>query len=241
MDFEPEDVRFADREDAGRALAERLAHHAGRDDVVVLGLPRGGVPVAAQVAAGLHAPLDVLLVRKLGVPGREELAMGAIASGGIVELDEDTVKQWGITRTQVKHVLERETAELERRASAYRHGREMPSVRGRTVIVVDDGLATGATMRAAVSALRKLGPASIVVAVPVGSNEACDEMRRHADECVCVRTPHPFFAVGAWYHDFTPTTDEEVTMWLERFRAVGDGGPDSLKHDSRSASGGAAP
>ncbi len=217
MHFGQEDMRFADREDAGRALAVRLVEYADRDDVLVFGLPRGGVPVAAQVAAALHAPLDVLLVRKLGVPGHEEFAMGAIASGGIVDIDENIVRSLGVTRTQVGHVLERETAELDRRERVYRRGREMPPVRGKTVIVVDDGLATGATMRAAVSALRKLDPARIVAATPVASNEACDELRRHADECVCVSTPEPFYAVGVWYRDFTPTTDEEVTTWLNRF------------------------
>jgi predicted phosphoribosyltransferase len=205
MDFGSEDMRFADRDDAGRALAKRLGRYADRDDVVIFGLPRGGVPVAAQVATALHAPLDVLSGRKLGAPGHEEFAMGAIASGGIVGLDENIVKHLGVTRTQVEHVLRRETAELERRGRAYRQGRAMPSVRGMTVIVVDDGLATGATMRAAVMALRKHDPARIVAATPVASNEACDQLQRLADECVCVSTPEPFYAVGAWYRDFTPT------------------------------------
>jgi predicted phosphoribosyltransferase len=227
-------MRFADREDAGRALAEQLAEYDARGDVLVRRLPRGGVPVAAQVASALHTPLDVLLVRKLGAPGHEELAMGAIASGGIVDLDENIVKHLGVTPAQVELVLRREAAELERRERVYRNGRAMPSVRGKTVIVVDDGLATGATMRAAVSALRQLDPARIVAATPVASNEACDDLRRLADECVCVSTPDPFYAVGAWYRDFTPPTDEEVTAQLDR---SGEG----AEHGERSTSGGAAP
>ncbi len=216
------DFVFEDRRAAGKALAAKLAGYAGRSDVLVLGLPRGGVPVAAQVAAALDAPLDVLLVRKLGVPGHEEFAMGAIASGGIVDLDEDVVHQLGLTGAQIQGVLRRESLELERRERAYRRDRAPPAIHGKTVIVVDDGLATGSTMRAAVSALRKQQPARIVVAVPVASPEACVELARQADECVCVLRPEPFHAVGLWYHDFTATTDEEVVDWLER---CGDGGP----------------
>jgi putative phosphoribosyl transferase len=231
MDRSPEEMLFKDRDDAGRALAARLAEHAGRSDVLVLGLPRGGVPVAAQVAALLHAPLDVWLVRKLGVPGHEEYAMGAIASGGIVDLDEDVVRQLGLSTADVQRVLVRESAELERRERLYRHGRALPKIRGKLVIVVDDGLATGSTMRAAVSALRKLEPARIIAAAPVASSQACAELARHADECVCVSTPEPFHAVGAWYHDFRPTSDEEVAAYLERF---GDGGTLSSKSGTSS-------
>jgi predicted phosphoribosyltransferase len=214
-------ARFENREAAGRALAANLASYAHRNDVLVLGLPRGGVPVAAQVAAALDAPLDIWLVRKLGVPGHEEFAMGAIATGGIVVLDEGVVGRVGLYDTEVQDVIRRETRELERRERAYRRDRSAPVVRGKTVIVVDDGLATGATMRAVVDSLRTLAPARIVVAVPVASGEACTALARHVDECVCLLRPEAFHAVGLWYDDFTPTTDEEVIACLERF---GDGG-----------------
>lgn len=220
MRHSPDDMMFENRHSAGQALAERLTRYARRPDVLVFGLPRGGVPVAAQVAAFLQAPLDVWIVRKLGVPGHEELAMGAISTGGVIDLDEDRIHELGVRATQVEDVIRRENAELERRDRAYRRGRPPPQVRGKTVILVDDGLATGSTMRAAVSALRALAPARIVVAVPVASKEACADLGAHADECVCVSSPEPFHAVGAWYRDFTPTTDEEVSMWLRRF---GDG------------------
>jgi predicted phosphoribosyltransferase len=212
---------FENRHAAGRELATRLIGYAKRPDVLVLGLPRGGVPVAAQVAAFLRAPLDVWLVRKLGVPGHEELAMGAIASGGVVDLDERLIRDLGVSRAAVADVIRRETVELDRRDRAYRSGRPPPQVRGRTVILVDDGLATGSTMRAAVSSLRALDPARVVVAVPVAAREACADLRSHVDECVCASTPEPFRAVGAWYDDFAPTTDEEVSSLLRRF---GDGG-----------------
>ncbi len=210
---------FEDRIEAGRALAAQLARYAGRGDVIVLGLPRGGVPVAEQVAQILGAPLDVFLVRKLGVPGHEEHAMGALASGGVTEVDGDLVRTLGISAAAVRATVRREQAELERRERVYRAGRAPVDVRGRTVIVVDDGLATGATMHAAVSALRMAQPARIVVAVPVASVDACSELARHADECVCVSTPEPFRAVGPWYREFDATEDSEVLACLERAQA----------------------
>jgi putative phosphoribosyl transferase len=207
---------FHNRVDAGRRMAEKLDHYAGRPDVTVLALPRGGVPVGYEVARALGAPLDVFLVRKLGVPGREELAMGAIASGGVRVLNEDVVSELNIPPHWIDIVAARELEELRRREAAYRDGRLAPDVRGKTVILVDDGLATGASMRAAVAALRKLGPAKIVVAVPVGASQTCDEFRDVADEVVCAETPDPFYAVGSWYADFDQTTDEEVRDLLAR-------------------------
>ncbi|HUO51792.1 MAG TPA: phosphoribosyltransferase [Gemmatimonadaceae bacterium] len=207
---------FADRVEAGRALAAELAGWAGRDDVIVLALPRGGVPVAAEVAQALGAPLDVFLVRKLGVPGHEELAMGAIASGGEPLLNEETVRALGITPEQVARVVAAERAELARREREYRGARPAPELRGRTVILVDDGLATGSTMHAAALAVRRAEPARIIVAVPVASEDACELLRDAADEVVAVATPEPFYAVGAWYADFTQTTDAEVRALLAR-------------------------
>jgi predicted phosphoribosyltransferase len=186
----------------------------------VLGLPRGGVPVAAEVASALHAPLDVWIVRKLGVPGHEEYAMGAIASGGVIDLDRERIAELRIRMADVEDVVRKEASELGRRERAYRRGRSPPDVRGKTIILVDDGLATGSTMRAAVSALRQLAPARIVVGVPVAAEEACADLGDRADACVCVSRPDPFYAVGAWYEDFRPTTDDEVIACLERF---GDG------------------
>jgi predicted phosphoribosyltransferase len=207
---------FRDRADAGRQLSAHLAHYAGRDDVIVLALPRGGVPVAYEVATALGAPLDVFLVRKLGVPGHEELAMGAIASGGVRVENEVVVRQLGIPERAIDAAAVRELQELERREAAYRGDRPPPDVRGKTAILVDDGLATGSTMRAAVAALRRRGPARVVVAVPVGAPETCAEFAEEADEAVCAREPEPFLAVGAWYADFAQTTDEEVRELLER-------------------------
>ena len=205
---------FRDRSDAGRQLAARLTHYAGRDDVRVLALPRGGVPVGYEVAEALAAPLDVFLVRKLGVPGHEELAMGAIASGGIRVLNQDVLDQLRIPHKWVDAVAAQEGAELTRREAAYRAGRPAPEVRDKTVILVDDGLATGASMKAAVAALRDLGPAWIVAAVPVGATETCMELGTLADEVVCAETPDPFYAVGSWYADFDQTTDDEVRELL---------------------------
>jgi predicted phosphoribosyltransferase len=207
-------MRFRDRKDAGRRLGAKLRRYADRGDVIVLALPRGGVPVGAEVARALGAPLDVFLVRKLGVPGHEELAMGAIASGGVRVLNQDVLDQLQIAPRWIDEVAARELAELTRREAAYRDGRRAPDVRGRTVILVDDGLATGASMKAAVAALRKLGPARIVAAVPVGALETCDELGRLADEVVCAESPDPFYAVGSWYADFDQTTDEEVRELL---------------------------
>ena len=207
-------TRFHDRHDAGRQLARRLGEYAGRDDVLVLALPRGGVPVAAEVADALDAPLDVFLVRKLGLPGREEFAMGAIAMGGVQVLNQDVVRHFGVSAAQVAAVVAEEQAELERRARLYRGDRPPPALAGRTVLIVDDGLATGATMRAAVQALRARGPARIVVAVPVAAPEACEEFRHEADDAVCALTPERFEAVGLWYEDFSQTSDAEVRRLL---------------------------
>lgn len=201
---------FHNRTEAGRELATKLTVYAGRPDVLVLALPRGGVPVALEVAMVLDAPLDVFLVRKLGVPGHEELAMGAIASGGVYVLNENVVRALGIPDEEIESVASKEKRELERRERVYRGDRPAPEVRGKTVILVDDGLATGSTMRAAVATLRRQDPASIVVAVPVSARETCAEFQDEADVCVCARMPEPFYAVGLWYEDFSQTTDEEV-------------------------------
>jgi putative phosphoribosyl transferase len=211
-------VIFRDRTDAGQHLAASLAKYANRSDVLVLALPRGGVPVAYEVAKQLGAPLDVFLVRKLGVPGHEELAMGAIATGGVRVINEDIVRYLKIPGEVIDAVAESEAQELERREHAYRNDRPPPDVKGRVVILIDDGLATGSTMRAAAAALRKQNPARIVVAVPVSSPETCDEFRSEVDEIVCAVTPEPFRGVGMWYEDFSQTTDEEVRELLERAR-----------------------
>ena len=210
---------FADRRAAGRELAARLSHYAGRDDVVVLGLPRGGVPVAYEVARALRAPFDVFVVRKLGVPGHEELAMGAIASGGVRVLNDDVVAVTGVTDSEIDAVTRRERGELQRRERAYRGDRDPIGVEGRTAIVVDDGLATGATMRAAITALRERRAAVIVVAVPTASRETCAEIGRIVDEIICTRTPEHFLAVGRWYRDFSPISDDEVRSLLEEAQA----------------------
>src|SRR5207244_10311245 len=207
---------FRDRRDAGRLLAEKLAAYATRPDVLVLALPRGGVPVAYEVAHRLGAPLDVFVVRKLGVPGHEELAMGAVATGGVRVLNDQLVEQLGIPDQMIDAVAARERQELARRERLYRGGRPPPDVRGRTVILVDDGLATGATMRAAIMALRQLQPARIVVAIPTASPETCEELKAKIDEVICAITPEPFLAVGHWYEDFSQTTDEEVRDLLAR-------------------------
>jgi putative phosphoribosyl transferase len=202
--------RYSDRREAGRALAAALAPYTGRDDVVVLALPRGGVPVGYEVASALGVPLDVFVVRKLGVPGHEELAMGAIATGGVRVLVPSVVESLGISSDEIDQVADAERRELERRERQYRGDRPELDVRGRTVILVDDGLATGATMRAAVAALRQCEPARIVVAAPVGARDACDEFRALADDVICARTPEPFYGVGLWYEDFSQTSDDEV-------------------------------
>jgi len=205
---------FRDRDEAGRALAERLTQYADRTDVLVLALPRGGVPVGAAIAEALHVPLDVFLVRKLGVPGHEELAMGAIASGGVRVLNDDVLRELPISEAEIDAVAAREARELRRREQEYRNGRPPADVRGKIVILVDDGLATGATMKAAAAALRRMGPAKTVVAVPVGAAQTCGELRDLADEVVCAEQPDPFYAVGSWYRDFNQTTDAEVRELL---------------------------
>lgn len=207
---------FRDRHDGGQQLAAKLKKYANRPDVLVLALPRGGVPVAYEVAKQLGVPLDIFLVRKLGVPGYEELAMGAIASGGVRVINEDVVRYMDIPGEVIDAVAADEQRELERRERAYRDGRLPPDVKGRVVILIDDGLATGSTMRAAAAALRKQGPASIVVAVPVAAPQTCDEFRNEVDEIVCAVTPEPFRGVGLWYEDFSQTTDEEVRDLLAR-------------------------
>jgi predicted phosphoribosyltransferase len=201
---------FRDRRDAGRVLAGLLTHFHDRDDVIVLGLPRGGVPVAHEVASALRAPLDVFVVRKLGLPGHPELAMGAIASGGTTVLNDDVARSSGVLPDVVRQVADREGRELSRREQTYRGDRPLADIAGRTVILVDDGLATGATMRAAIQAVRALRPARIVVAVPAAPASICEELTRDVDEVVCARTPSPFLAVGEWYRDFAQTTDKEV-------------------------------
>lgn len=206
---------FDDRRDAGRRLATLLTQYEGTAGLVVLGLPRGGVPVAYEVARALGAPLDVFTARKLGVPRHEELAMGAIATGGACVLNEDVIRQLGIPPTEVERVRAMEQAELARRERAYRGDRPPLDARGRTVLVVDDGLATGATMRAAVMALRQQHPAKVIVAVPVASHDACAALRATADACLCAATPPAFFGVGAWYRDFSQTSDEEVRALLD--------------------------
>lgn len=207
---------FADRADAGRALAGVLEDYADRDDVLVLGLPRGGVPVAYEVARRLHVPLDVFLVRKLGIPGHEELAMGAIASGGIRVLNREVLEIHPVPEDSIAAVAAREQQELERRQREYRGDRPPPRIAGRTVILVDDGLATGSTMRAAAAAVRSREPAALVVAVPVAARETCEVLEREVDAVVCARTPAPFRAVGLWYRDFDQTTDEEVKELLRK-------------------------
>jgi predicted phosphoribosyltransferase len=207
---------FSNRAEAGQLLAEKLGKYAGRDDVIVLGLPRGGVPVAYEVARRLGVPLDVFIVRKLGVPGFEELALGAIASGGVRVLNEDVVRALPKANELIESVTTRELAELGRREQIYRDGRPAPDIGGRTVILVDDGLATGATMRAAVAALRQLGAAKIVVAVPVGAADTCREIEQEVDETVCAMAPEWFQAVGQFYEDFSQTSDDEVRELLAR-------------------------
>jgi putative phosphoribosyl transferase len=205
---------FRDRVEAGDVLAGRLGHYAGRADVLVLALPRGGVPVAARVARALDAPLDVFVVRKLGVPGHEELAMGAIASGGVRVHNQEVVRRLRLADADLERVVEAEERELARRERSYREGRPPPALAGRVAILVDDGLATGSTMRAAVAAARRLGPARVVVAVPTAPASTCERLRSEADEVVCVSTPRPFRAVGYSYRAFPQTSDEEVRELL---------------------------
>jgi len=207
---------FRDRHEAGRLLAGRLAIYADRPDVVILALPRGGVPVAFEIATALHVPLDVMVVRKLGVPGYEELAMGAIASGGVQVVNEEVMRNLGLSSAVLKSVAAMEHQELARRERLYRGERGSANVEGTTVILVDDGLATGSTMRAAVSALRQRRPARIVIAVPTAAPETCEELKAEVDEMICATTPTPFYGVGQWYDDFSQTTDEEVRDLLQQ-------------------------
>jgi predicted phosphoribosyltransferase len=216
---------FRDRREAGRELARILAGYAGRPDVTVLALPRGGVPVAYEVARALGAPLDVFLVRKLGVPGREELAMGAIASGGVRIINDEVVDALRIDPDTIDRAAAAEAAELSRRERAYRGDRPPLGVAGRVVLLIDDGLATGSSMRAAVQALRRLGPAEVVVAVPVAAASTCESFRGIVDRVVCARTPEPFHAVGLWYGDFSQTTDDEVSDLLRRAREAAEDHP----------------
>ena len=208
---------FKDRREAGQYLAQSLEEFANRNDVVILALPRGGVPVAYEVATTLNVPMDIFIVRKLGVPGQEELAMGAIASGGVRVLNEDVIQQFQVSDTSIAAVAAQEERELERRERLYRKDLEALKVQSKSVILIDDGLATGATMRAAALALRSLQAKEVIVAVPVGAESTCDEFRSYVDRIVCGKTPEPFFGVGYWYENFSQTTDEEVMELLEKF------------------------
>jgi putative phosphoribosyl transferase len=211
---------FIDRRVAGRVLASRLAKYAGRDDVVVLALPRGGVPVAYEVASALGVPMDVFLVRKLGTPGHRELAMGAIASGGVRVLNQDVVRWYGISASEIERVAQDEQAELERRERAYRGDRPAPDLTNKILVLIDDGLATGSTMRAAAQAVRAHRPARVVIAVPVGAPQTCAELATVADEVLCARMPEPFSAVGQWYLNFDQTDDDEVRELLQKSSAT---------------------
>jgi predicted phosphoribosyltransferase len=211
----PSDVyHFADRAEAGRMLGEALSVYAGRIDVLVLALPRGGVPVAYEIARMLAVPLDIWLVRKLGAPGQEELAMGAMAGTDTLVLNKEIIKLLNIDEASINAAIARERTELERRNKLYRRGMPAPDIQGKTIILVDDGLATGATMHAAIVSLRNAGAARIVVAVPVGTTSACRKIRQEADDLVCLYTPEPFFGVGQWYDNFIQTADEEVLALL---------------------------
>jgi putative phosphoribosyl transferase len=206
---------FRDRRDAGRKLAQKLSAYAGRPQALILALPRGGVPVAYEVARALAIPLDIFIVRKLGLPGREELAIGAIASGGVRVLNNDILRMLSIPEEVINFVVKRELEELQRREKLYRGERPLPEIRDHTVILIDDGLATGASMRAAVAGLRAQHPARIVVAVPAAAPETCDAFQTEVDEVVCAITPEPFYGVGRWYEDFSQVNDEEVRILLQ--------------------------
>ena len=213
-------MMFRNRSEAGRWLADSLKAYARRPDVIVLAPPRGGVPVGFELARALEVPLDVFLVRKLGLPGQEELAMGAIASGGVRVLNDDVVQALAVPSSVIDRVARAEEEELRRRESAYRGSRPEPDLGGRVVILVDDGLATGSTMRAAVRAVKQMQPARVVVAVPVAAASTRDDLAAEVDEIVCETPPEPFLAVGRWYEDFSQTTDEEVRDLLERAARV---------------------
>jgi putative phosphoribosyl transferase len=211
--------RFRDRREAGQRLAAKLSTYANRSDVLVIGLPRGGVPVAAEVAKALHAPMDICLVRKLGVPSHKELAMGAIASGGVRVLNYDVLSWLKLSSKTIDEVAARELRELQRRDRAYRGDRLPPEVSDRTIILVDDGLATGSTMKAAIAVLKEQHPQRLVVAVPVAAPDICQEMRGIVDEVVCIMTPDPLYAIGFWYENFAQTTDAEVCQLLQKHLA----------------------
>jgi putative phosphoribosyl transferase len=211
-------MRFRDRQHAGQVLAERMTQYAGRENVIVLALPRGGVPVGFEVARSLGVPLDVFVVRKLGLPGHKELAMGAIATGGVTVVNEDVVRSFGISDATLRAAADREVIELRRRESLYRGDAPPLELEGWVAILVDDGLATGSTMRAAIAALRHLGPKEVVVAVPTAAPETCAEVGRLVDAIVCASTPEPFYAVGLWYENFVQTTDDEVRELLSLAR-----------------------
>jgi len=206
---------FTDRRDAGRKLAKKLAAYANRSDVLVLALPRGGVPVAYEVALALHAPLDIFIVRKLGLPGHEELAMGAIATGGALVINQDVVRTFNVPQGLIEAVAKKELKELERRERVFRGDRPMREIRGKTVILIDDGLATGASMHAAILGIRSKQPARIVAAVPTAALETCEAFKQKVDEMICATTPEPFYGVSRWYEEFSQTSDEEVQSLLE--------------------------
>jgi len=215
--------RFVNRKEAGEILSEALSGYAGKSGILVLALPRGGVPVAYEVAKALSAPLDLWLVRKLGVPGQEELAMGAIAGKNTLVLNDDIIAALNISQPTIDSIIAREQAELERRNKHYRHGKPPPDVEGNTILIIDDGLATGATMRAAIASLRQAAAARVIAAVPVGAMSTCRKIGQEADELVCLHTPEPFYGVGQWYSDFSQTSDEEVLALLAR-AATNSGG-----------------
>jgi putative phosphoribosyl transferase len=216
-------VYFQNRIEAGRALARYLERYKDRPDVLVLALPRGGVPVAYEVARGLNAPLDIFTVRKLGVPGHQELGMGAIATGGVRILHKGIIRELGIPQEIIDRVAQNESQELERRELMYRGDRPAPEIQNRVVIIVDDGLATGSTMKAAVRALRAQNPARLIVAVPTAPRETCQELKEAADEVICAVMPEPFFAVGGSYADFNQVTDDEVRDYLQRAGRISSG------------------
>lgn len=206
--------RFTNRTEAGKLLADALSGYAGRRDILILALPRGGVPVAYEVANALSAPMDLWLVRKLGVPGQEELALGALAGKNIRVLNYDIIDLLNIDETIIDTIVAREQTELERRNRLYRQGKPPPAIEGKTIIIIDDGLATGATMRVAISSLRQAGAAWIIAAVPVGAVSPCGKIEEEADELICLHTPEPFYGVGQWYNDFSQTSDDEVLALL---------------------------
>jgi putative phosphoribosyl transferase len=209
-------AQFQDRYEAGRVLAAKLGHHAGDPSLAVLGLPHGGVPVAYEVAKALQASLDVFLIHKLGVPDYEDLAMGTIASGGVRAFNHETIHRLGLSGSIIEAIAQERQKELQQREEFYRNGREPTPLEGRTILMVDDGLATGSSMNAAVRALRQRRPKAIIVAVPVGSTDTCNQLRNEADEVVCAMTPEPFYSIGVWYSDFMPVPDEEIRRLLNR-------------------------